>query len=545
MIKLTHYFILVISVLFLLNGCSTTSDTLFDKNSLLSSDFLKDTQTDKIDASIDPVMESTRQAIAEQSEQTVAQTSSDTQEYKDLWLRLPEMFQLSAIENPKIDQYKSWYLKHKTYLTKVSHRAEPYLYLITEEVEKRHLPGELALLPIIESAFKPHARSSQKAAGLWQFVPATGRHFGLKQNWWFDGRKDIYQSTNAALTYLEQLNQYYKGDWLLTLAAYNAGAGTVNKAVRKNRKRGRAINYWSLDLPRETRNYIPKLLAVSELIKNHKQYDIRLNPIANSQRLTLVDTEAQIDLSLAAKMAGISLKKIKIYNPAFKQWATDPEGPHHLLLPVDKAERFKTALSKLDKNDRVKWYRHKIRSGESLSVIAHKYKITTRVLKTANKLKSTRIRAGKYLMVPIAANHEKVLAQSEPVIAATRLTKKTLSSPAAGQFHYTVKRGDSFWKIARRFNISHKKLAALNGFSVNDTLSIGQTLKISTADKVSNARHNSINYQVQNGDSLYVISRRFNVSIIELKNWNNLNNKKYLHPGQNLKVYLPSQKQAI
>lgn len=548
MIKFKFYFALLIITQLTLTACTTIRQADISARSndnIPSHDFLKDTQTDNIDANIDPVIKSTRQAIAAHSEDINNPDyvhSPNSSDYKNLWLRLPGMFQLSDINHPRVDKYKTWYLKHKVYFTKVSVRAEPYLYLITEEIEKRNLPGELALLPVIESGFKPRAYSSQKAAGLWQFVPATGRHFGLKQNWWFDGRRDVYQSTNAALTYLEQLNKYYKGDWLLTFAAYNAGAGTVNKAVRKNRKKGKPIDYWSLDLPKETRNYIPKLLAVSELIKNHKQYNISLKPIANSARLTLVDTEAQIDLAIAARMAGISIDDIKKYNPAFKQWATDPQGPHHLLLPVDKAGDFKIALAKMDDKDRVQWYRHKIRAGESLSVIAHKYKISTRALKSTNKLKSSRIRAGKYLMVPIAANHK--LAQL-PTATVQKNSKQIKATAVSNQFHYTVKKGDSFWKIAHQFKMSHKKLASLNGLSAGDTLSIGQKLIINSPETRIKSNQKSISYQVQSGDSLYVISRRFNVSVNELKNWNNLINKKYLHTGQKLKVYLPQNKQPI
>ncbi len=547
MIKLKPCFLLLFISQLTLTACTTTDtfNTSQNKANILSSDYLKDTQSDNINADIDPVLDSTRQAIAAHSDNIgTTQYTQDPKvtEYKNLWLYLPELFQLSEINHPKIKKHKTWYLKHKSYLSKVSERAEPYLYLITEEVEKRKLPGELALLPVIESGFKPHARSSQKAAGLWQFMPATGRHFGLKQNWWFDGRRDVYQSTNAALSYLEQLNLYYKGDWLLTLAAYNAGAGTVNKAVRKNRKKGKPIDYWSLDLPRETRNYIPKLLAIAKLIKHQEQYHLTLKPIANETHLTLVNTEAQIDLSIAARMAGISLADIKKYNPAFKQWATDPEGPHHLLLPANKAEDFKIALARMDDKDRVQWYRHKIRSGESLSVIAHKYKISTRALKTANKLKSSRIRAGKYLMVPIAANDK------THIIPDKALADKSRSKPLkSNQFYYRVKKGDSFWKIARQFKTSHKKLASLNGLSAGDTLSIGQKLIIDAPVQLSQSTSskNSISYRVQSGDSLYIISRRFNVSINELKNWNGLYNKKYLQPGQKLKLYLPAGKQPI
>ena len=409
------------------------------------------------------------------------------------------------------------------------------------------MPGEIALLPIIESSFKTNAYSHMKAAGLWQFVPATGRYFGLKQNWWYDGRRDVYHSTLAALTYLQQLNKYYKGDWLLALAAYNAGAGNIDKAIKKNRKKGKPVDYWSLDLPKETFKYIPKLLAVAKIIQNHQELGISLSPIENKPRLMLVDTQSQIELSVVSKMADISLNEMRSYNPAFKQWATDPDGPHHLLIPIDKVERFEKQLALLDDKDRVQWYRHKIRAGESLSVIARKYKISVSVIKTANRLKNSRIRAGKYLMVPTG---NKDLVTHQPVVAT--ISQDVLKNSQT----YKVRKGDSFWKIARRFNMSHKKLASLNGLSSGDTLSIGQKLLISKnkpAKKSQNTptrdpvelKTSEISYKVKSGDSLYTISRHFKVTINDLKRWNHVNLKKYLKPGQELKVIINASSQPI
>jgi len=546
-IRPTFLFLLFV---FFVTGCSSLDSNKFR-------DFLSDTDIEQKPAEqalladdFDPVLQSTQLALkSNPTPVSLEQQINSTQEinaqapvFDNVWLSLPSTFEFSDIDNQRIERQKNWYLKHNNYLTTVSKRAEPFLYLIAEEVEKRNLPGEIALLPIIESAFKPQAHSRQKAAGLWQFIPSTARHFGLKQNWWYDARRDVYQSTHAALTYLEQLNNYYKGDWLLTLAAYNAGAGNVNKAVRKNRKQGKAIDYWSLDLPRETENYVPKLIAIAQLIKQHKDYDITLNAIDNTPHLKLVDIKSQIDLSLVSKISGMSIEQLKIYNPAIKQWATDPEGPHHLLLPVAKAAHFETQLALVDDKDRIQHYRHKIRSGESLSVIANKYNLSIKALKKANHLKNNRIRAGRYLMVPLPKG-QKIASVSSPT-QTKRLARKNNSTL------YTVLKGDSFWTIARKFNMSHKQLASINGLSTADTLSIGQKLTIKTNKTKSNTQtlssdsasvaKNSINYKVKHGDSLYVISRRFKVSINELKRWNGLNSKKYLQPGQELKVYVAS-----
>ncbi|WP_198265536.1 LysM peptidoglycan-binding domain-containing protein [sulfur-oxidizing endosymbiont of Gigantopelta aegis] len=462
-------------------------------------------------------------------------------QYNDVWQRLNSLYQLSAIDNQRIRKQEMIFLKNPLRIETISKRASPFLHFIVEEVNKRNMPGEIALLPIIESSFKTNAYSSMRASGLWQFVPATGKHFGLKQNWWYDGRRDIYHSTLAALTYLEQLNRYYKGDWLLALAAYNAGAGNINKAIKKNLKLGKPTDYWSLSLPRETFKYVPKLLAIAKIINNHAALGIHLNPIENQPRLMIINTHSQIDLSRVAKMANISLKELRHYNPGFKQWATDPEGPHHLFIPIENVTQFEQQLALLDDKDRVQWYRHKIRSGESLSVIARKYRVSVSVLKTANHLKNSRIRAGKYLMVPSRGDNNKgLLAESSK----GRIKKSSLTAKQRKNLQtYNVKAGDSFWKIAHRLQISHKKLASLNGLSTRDTLSLGQVLYIQPQDNGQALAHNkqtsnnqSTHYKVKSGDSLYTISKQFNVSINDLKRWNHATLKKYLKPGQELKI---------
>lgn len=559
-------FILTYLSLFLIQGCTTLDEQLLNKagESADSSSYLTDidVQTPEKTENIDPILKSTHDILESTSVsqnninenideyldknavQSKGQSAPIKPQYEDVWLRLPELYQLSDIDNKRIQQQQKWFLKHKNHIEDVSELASPFLYFIIEEVNRRNMPGEIALLPIIESGFKTHAYSRMKASGLWQFMPSTGRYFGLKQNWWYDGRRDVYHSTMAALTYLQQLNKYYKGDWLLALAAYNAGSGNVNKAIKKNLKKGKPIDYWSLPLPKETFKYIPKLLAVSKIIQDHKKYNISLHPIENSPRLMLVDTKSQIDLSVVAKMVGISLKEMQTYNPAFNQWATDPEGPHHLLIPIDKVERYKLKLASLEDKDRVQWHRHKIRSGESLSVIARKYNISVSVLKTSNHLKNNRIRAGKHLMVPSSGQN---IAYRPSEKSTTIAASKDLP---IGSLIYHVRKGDSFWTIARRFNMSHKKLASLNGLSSGDTLSIGQKLVISKSISVarsnkSDSNKNIINYKVKSGDSLYTISKQFKVTVNDLKRWNRLSLKKYLKPGQELKVLIISSAQPI
>jgi membrane-bound lytic murein transglycosylase D len=324
----------------------------------------------------------------------------------NLWDKIPHLYQfsnsvdknLSNIYKKRIAKEKKWYLDHPKYLYRVSERAQPYLYLIVEQIEQRNLPGELALLPIVESAYQPHAYSRGRAAGIWQFVPKTGKYFGLKQNWWYDGRRDIYAATNAALDYLEKLSKKFDNDWLLALAAYNAGEGTINKAIKRNRFLHKGTSFWELKLPKETRAYVPKLLALAEIIKELNTNKIKLLPIKNESYLELVDCENHIDLAVAAELAGISIEDLYKYNAGFNQWATDPDGPHHLLLPISAVKTLNKNLAKADKNDLIRWSQYKIKQGDSLSRIAKIHGVSVTALKNANRLKNSRIRAGKYLV---------------------------------------------------------------------------------------------------------------------------------------------------
>lgn len=518
------------------NNSGNTSEQRNFLTDILSS--IQGKSETEVENETDALLKSTQQVLQAAPQNAHVQQYLNEQEktFQNVWNRIPSLYQLSEIDNSRIQTQQTRFLKYTKYINETSRRAIPFLYFITEEVNKRNMPGEIALLPIIESSFNAKAYSRMKAAGLWQFVPATGTYFGLKQNWWYDGRQDVYQSTLAALTYLQQLHTYYKGDWLLALAAYNAGAGNVNKAIRKNLKKGKAIDYWSLPLPKETQKYIPKLLAISRIIAKQNEYNLSLSQIKNEPFLKRIETHSQIDLAVAAKMADISIADIRFYNPAFKQWATDPEGPHHLLIPIDKAQQFKTRLASLDNKDRMQWYRHKIRSGESLYVIARHYKISVAALKQTNHLSSNRIRAGKYLLVPYGTTSTAIVSK-KPRTQTKRIQGNSIT--------YKVRKGDSFWTIARRFNMSVNKLTSLNSLSAADTLSIGQSLVIARnkTEKLSqntsaNNKTTEISYKIKSGDSLYTISKQFKVSINDLKRWNDLNTNKYLQPGQQLIVFI-------
>ncbi|WP_246283171.1 LysM peptidoglycan-binding domain-containing protein [Marinifaba aquimaris] len=460
--------------------------------------------------------------------------------FGNIWRRIQSQLTFDIPENRRLAIQRSWYARHPDYLNRVSKRAEPFMYLIVEEIEKRDLPMELAILPIVESAFDPFAYSHGRASGLWQFVPETGERFGLKQNWWYDGRRDVLAATNAALDYLEFLNKKFDGDWLHALAAYNSGEGRVQRAIRKNFKAGENTDFWSLDLPKETDAYVPKLLALADLIKRPEHYNISIRPIANIAVLESVSAPSQIDLALAAKLADMNVNELHALNPAYNRWATSPKGPHNFLLPIDKAELFNKNITDVKTNDLVSWKRYKIKRGDSLGKIANKHKITVDAIQTANKIKGNNIRAGQYLLIPTAS----ASLDEYKLSANQRLTSKQQKIAKQKQKAvHTVKSGDTFWDISRQYKVNVRELAKWNGMAPGDPIFPGQKLtvykKVSKAEMPkSTPTTRKVNYKVRSGDSLARIANRFNVSIKEIESWNKLNRNKYLQPGQMLKLYV-------
>ncbi len=337
----------------------------------------------------------------------------------DIWNRISKGYKLSSINNWRIRRFENKMLGSSSYFTRISRNAEPYLYHIVREVEKRGMPLEIALLPAIESAFKPLALSSKRAAGLWQFMPATGKDYGLQQNYSYDGRRDIIKSTTAALDYLQELEDIFGGDWLLALAAYNYGPGNVLKALHRNERQGRATDYWSLRLPRETSEYVPKLLAFAKIVANHKKYGMRLPNIANKPYFKRVYVGRQIELSLAAQLAGISWGQFKLLNPAYKRKMTVAYGQHQIVLPIRQARRFKQRLAKIPSgvrlvqasmpNRRIRlsarrtgstMQQHRVSQGDSLFTIAEFYKTSVAKLRALNPTKYNNLKVGDYLRVP-------------------------------------------------------------------------------------------------------------------------------------------------
>ena len=465
----------------------------------------------------------------------------------DLWQRMRDGFRLShATDRKRVMDELKWYVNHPEYVERVTKRAAPHLHYIIEELEKRGLPLEFALLPIVESAYDPFAYSHSRAAGLWQFIPGTARVYGLKIDWWYDGRRDVRASTKAAIDYLEYLHNMLGEDWLLALAAYNAGQGNVLSSIRASKLPADEVNFWSLKVFRETYTYVPRLLAISELINHPDRYHMTLPDVANKPYWEVVETMGQLDLNKAAELADVSSKEIYILNAGFNQWATHPDGPHELIIPVGKVDVFRERVSELPPTERLAWQRHKVSYGESLGAIANRYRTTVDTIRSANDIRGNLIRAGESLMIP-AASPDADYAMSLSSRLATK--QQTLETHYGSEpITYIVKPGDSFWEIAHKFDVGMRELAKWNGMGTTGLLHPGTELKIFKKTNNTNntqpvgLRANQVrklSYRVRKGESLSLIASKFNISVQSIKSWNDaLNVEKYIHPGDRLTLYV-------
>ncbi len=382
------------------------------------------------------------------------------------------------MDSPLVERHEEWYASNPAYMKRLVERAHLYLYYIVQQVQKRHMPTEIALLPAIESAYKPHALSHARAAGLWQFIPSTGRHFGLDRNWWYDGRRDVVAATDAALDYLEKLHTEFNGDWELALAAYNAGERRILRAQEYNRRHGLPTDYAHLRrLKPETRNYVPKLLAMANIIADPEKFGLTLAPIPDEPYFAKVEIGSQIDLGVVAKLADMSIGDLYDINPGFKRWATAPDGPHELLVPAERRDALLAALKSLPDDKRVRWVRHYVRSGDTLSQIARHYRISVSAIRSTNRMHGNRIRAGQDLIIPVS-NRPLTAADANitrPVVRPIRI----LPAPKGTvKLVHTVQPGDTLWDIARRYNVYIYQITGWNGLRRYRPLRPGQELKI-------------------------------------------------------------------
>jgi membrane-bound lytic murein transglycosylase D len=466
------------------------------------------------------------------------------EDYDDLFDRMRAGFAFDEVQEPAIDQQLAWLAHNPDYLERVFQRGQRYMYHIITEVERRGMPTEFALLPVVESAYEPFAYSVSRAAGLWQFIPATGVRFGLKQTWWYDGRRDVIESTRAALDYLQELHDEFNGDWLLAIAAYNVGEAWVERAIAYNKSVGRPTDFWHLNLPAETRAYVPKLLAMKRLMAEPERYGLEFAPIPNEPYFAVIDTDSQIDLKIAAHLAGTSYDELIALNPGYNRWATDPAGPQRMLVPIDNADAYESALKTLAPEDRVPYVVHEVQRRETLPQIAKLYGTSPSVLVKINDLNGMRVIEGQALKIPQISGQlpDKVL------LAAARIDQPaTDPGRKERQIVYRVRAGETLSSIARRNNMPVSTLARLNNLGTRDSLVKGQRLILKASARhyrdegtVSGRR---VLYTVRRGDTMDSISRQFQVSVEQLKTWNGINQHHQIRAGKRLVMYVDSNRQ--
>ena len=447
----------------------------------------------------------------------------------DLWQRLRDGFALTPESMPaSVTKQRDWYLRNPSYLKTVFGRAEPFIFYVTEQLAAAGMPLELALLPIVESTYDPLAYSHSHAVGLWQFIPSTGASLGLRRDRWYDGRRDVIDSTDAAITYLTRLHRRFDSDWLLALAAYNSGQGNVSKSIRHNRKANRGTDFWSIKLPRETRNYVPQLLALATLIRDPEKYNIELPAIVNQPYFEIVEINSQVDLGSVVELSGIELADFTRLNPAFRRALTPPQTTHNLLLPVGTAQPLRDMLATTDPKTWVPHTEYAVASGDTLSEIAAHFDIPTAWLRERNSLKTDRLQINQVLLIPHSGSTGSYLTSSKP--------------GAKEPNYYTVRSGDSLWSIAKKFNTSIKRLRETNKLSSN-TLQLNDRLVVgSKAAEVESEHVRKLSYRVRRGDSLSLIANRFDVAVSDITRWNKIGRSALLQPGQRLTLFINALK---
>src|ERR1700728_3270182 len=470
------------------------------------------------------------------TEATAAAGGVNPAQFADLFDRMRAGFRLEDGDQRDVDEQLRWFVANPDYLQRAFGRADLYLYQIVTELEARGMPLELALLPVVESAFEPYAYSRASAAGLWQFISDTGSRFGLKQDWWYDGRRDIVESTRAALAYLQALHDEFGGDWLLAIAAYNCGEKLIERSVAVNRAAGRPIDFWHLWLPRETRAYVPKLLAMKRLVQDPQAFGLEISPIPNQPYFTRVPTEGQINLKVAAEIAGISPEELYELNPAFHRWATDPAGPYFLLLPVDVAGTFNSNLPQLTPGQRLAITTYTVRHGDSVVSVARQFNTTASVIRELNNLPAGPLTVGDDLSVPGAVQE----LPAKVMLAAARVDGR--DRWARRPHVQIVRRGDSLWAIARRHGMNVNTLALLNGLHPGDPLRAGQHIRVAGGGEPggahSAARARRVVYTVRSGDTVAQIAQLFQCSVPQLLAWNGLSSRAHIHAGQKLRIHV-------
>jgi membrane-bound lytic murein transglycosylase D len=458
-----------------------------------------------------------------------------------IWQKIRTGFQLDQqLDDPLIADAIAWYRKNPTFVYRSTERSSRYMHYVVSAIQQRNLPTELALLPFIESAYDPFAYSRSGAAGLWQFVPQTATNFGLARNWSYDGRKDVVASTDAALTYLQFLHDKFDGDWLLAVAAYNFGEGSIQRAVDENKRKGQPTDFWHLNLRQETRTYVPRLIALAKIIGAPHKYGINLYAIPDKAYFGAVDTGGPLTLAKASDLADVDIDELYRLNPGFNHSSIGAQGPQRLLLPIAAVDRFTQQLAQLPADKRGNFKSYDVAKGDTLAAIGRKFGVNPVAIRNANKLDNGLLRPGQSLLIPISGE------DPSSAIAKAGPAPVTTQTPfGSTQIFHTVEAGDNLRRLSQHYAVSIKDIQRWNGLSANDPVKLGQKLNIWTdKEDVKGAQpkiavaSKKVGYTVQSGDSLIAIAGKFNVEIDDILRWNQVNPRALLQPGQRLTLFV-------
>lgn len=471
---------------------------------------------------------------------------ADDDEIYTVWTRVRDGFKIPNMENSVVDENLAKYSKRPDYLQRMANRSQKYLYHIIEEVTARGMPTEIALLPFVESAFVTNAKSRVKAAGLWQFMPATGKHYELDQTMWKDERYDVLQSTSAALTYLQRLHDEFN-DWPLVFAAYNWGEGNVRRAIKRNQSLGLPTDYMSLKMPAETRNYYPKLQAIKNIVQNPNDYGIKLPTIYNEPFFVQIFKDQDIDVKRAANLAGMSHEEFSTLNPSFNRPVIVASHNHSMLMPTDKLDQFIENLVAYRTSGKPlsSWTTYRVKPEDTVASIARKAHMTETALREANQIPAgRRIKPGSLVLVSKASG----LGNAEDISSDTIDASFALAQDYR-RVTYRVRRGDNMRSVARRLGVSPATIMKSNGLR-SQRLRVGQTLRVNvpivtrqtTSSRPSTARSTPDTpvastkfYVVRKGDTLYSIANRYGISASALRNANNISGNN-ISVGQRLTI---------
>jgi membrane-bound lytic murein transglycosylase D len=524
-----HFRLAAALIFLLLAGCATTGSDTSERTEAAPIPATQPLTTPRSAATIDEHLFVPRL-------ESLPAGSEPLHVHDTVWERLTHRFALPECSEQEINlEWARWYAERPEYMERIFKRAQPWIHLIADELERRDMPAELALLPIVESAYDPFAYSSGRALGTWQFIADTGRRYGLNQNWWYDGRRDVWASTDAALRYLNDLAVMFDGDYLLALAGYNSGENRVARQVNRNRAAGKPADFWNLRLPKETRGYVPKLLGLTCLFKYPERYDFEIPDTPDQPVVAAVDIGQQADLVLVSQMAEVPVDVLFTLNPGYNRWATSPDGPFRVVLPVDKAETLQAKLERIDASSLMKWDQVVVQKGDTLSRLAARHNVPLSVLRSGNKLSNDTIHPGQKLRLP---RDDQLLV--DPLYAQAAMELQNLQSGliAADRVRHRVRPGESLSVIARRYRVSVQDLQRWNNIRDPRTLRAGANLTVFHSPAAPQAAGGgTVQYVVQRGDSLWSIARKYKVRVNDLKSWNSLADST-IRPGQAIRIEL-------